>query len=148
MTERRIPGALAGVVAASAWVAAEPVARRLFGTPYTDVRLLGRAVSRRHWRAAGIAAHLANGAAAGAAFERAGLRGWRAGLVVFQIEGIAAWPLMLAVDRWHPDRSTAAPGRRSPETSGSSARKRPSTRSSGSFWDCSSRARLPILNRL
>lgn len=95
-------------MAAAAWIAAEPVARRLFGTPYTDVRLLGRTVSRRHWRAAGTAIHLANGSAAGSAFERLGLRGWRAGVLFFQAENVAAWPLLAAVDRWHPDRRSGA----------------------------------------
>jgi hypothetical protein len=52
--------------------------------------------------------HLANGAAAGTAFERLGLRGWKAGAVVFQAEHLATWPLMVAVDRWHPDRRTGA----------------------------------------
>ena len=101
-------GALAGATAAAAWIAAEPVARRLLGTPFTDVRALGRPVSRRHWRAAGNAIHLANGAAAGLAFERLGLRGWRTGVAVFQAEHLATWPLMVAVDRWHPDRRSGA----------------------------------------
>ena len=96
------------MTAAAAWAAAEPAARRIFGTPYTDVRLLGRPVSRRHWRSAGTAIHLANGAAAGIAFERLGLRGWKAGVAVFQAESLAAWPLMVAVDRWHPDRRSGA----------------------------------------
>jgi hypothetical protein len=103
-----VRGAVAGVTAAAAWIAAEPVARRLFGTPFTDVRALGRPVSRRHWRAAGTAIHLANGAAAGIAFERLGLRGWKAGVAAFQAEHLAAWPLMAAVDRWHPDRRSGA----------------------------------------
>ena len=80
----------------------------MHGTSYSDVRLLGRPVSRRHWRAAGLAAHLANGAAAGVAFHRLGLRGWKAGVATFQIENLAAWPLMLAVDRRHPDRRSGA----------------------------------------
>ena len=101
-------GAAAGVVAAAAWIAAEPVAQRLFGTTYRDVRLLGRPVSQRHWRAAGTAIHLANGAAAGFAFERLGLRGWKSGVAVFQAGDLATWPLMAAVDRWHPDRRSGA----------------------------------------
>lgn len=101
-------GAVAGVAAAAAWIAAEPLARRALGTTYGDVRLLGRAVSERHWRLAGTAIHLANGASAGAAFERLGLRGWKAGVAVFQLENAAAWPLMAAVDRWHPDRRSGA----------------------------------------
>ena len=95
---------LAGAAAAAAWIAAEPLARRFAGTSYSDVRLLGRPLSRRRWRLAGTALHLANGAAAGIAFRRLGLRGWRQGVAVFQLENVAAWPLMALVDRWHPDR--------------------------------------------
>jgi hypothetical protein len=103
-------GAAAGVAAAVVWIAAEPVARRIFDTPFTDVRALGRPVSQRHWRAAGTAIHLANGAAAGVAFERLGLRGWKAGVAAFEVEHLATWPLMVTVERWHPDcRSGAWP---------------------------------------
>jgi hypothetical protein len=101
-------GALAGITAAAAWIAAEPVAQRIFGTPFTDLRALGRPVSHRHWRAAGTVIHLANGAAAGIAFERLGLGGPKAGVLAFQAEHLATWPLMVAVDRWHPDRRTGA----------------------------------------
>jgi len=103
-----VRGAVAGVAAAAAWIAVEPVARRMFGTPFTDVRALGRPVSHRHWRAAGTVIHLANGAAAGVAFERLGLRGSKAGVVAFQAEHLATWPLMVVVDRWHPDRRSGA----------------------------------------
>ena len=92
----------------AAWIAAEPVARRIFRTPFTDVRALGRPVSRRHWRAAGTVIHLANGAAAGTAFDRLGLRGWKAGVAVFELEHLATWPLMAVIDRWHPDRRSGA----------------------------------------
>jgi hypothetical protein len=57
---------------------------------------------------AGAAVHLANGAASGVACRRLGLRGWKTGLAVFQLENLAAWPLMLAVDRRHPDRTSGA----------------------------------------
>ncbi len=84
------------------------MAQRLFSTPYSDVRLLGAPISQRHWRAVGTALHLANGAAAGIAFERLGLRGWKTGLAVFQVENAVAWPLTAAVDRFHPDRRSGA----------------------------------------
>jgi hypothetical protein len=100
--------ALAGGAAAAVWAAAEPLAQRIFGTTYSDVRLLGAPCSRRRWRAAGLAIHLANGAAAGVAFDRLGLRGWRQGVVAFEVETIATWPLMLLVDRYHPDRRSGA----------------------------------------
>jgi hypothetical protein len=100
--------ALAGGAAAAVWAAAEPLAQRIFGTTYSDVRLLGAPFSRHRGRAAGLAIHLANGAAAGVAFDRLGLRGWRQGVVAFQVETIATWPLMLLVDRYHPDRRSGA----------------------------------------
>jgi hypothetical protein len=85
-------GAAAGVVAAAAWAAGEPVLQRLVRSPsqYSDVRLLGRLATRgRLWPVAGLALHLANGAVFGAAFERAGLRGVRAGVVAAQLENAA-----------------------------------------------------------
>jgi len=98
-------GAAAGVVAAAAWAAGEPVLRRLARTPYSDVRLLGRAVTRRRgWPLAGVALHLANGALFGAAFGRVGLRGMRAGIVAAELENLALWPAFVVVDRVHPDR--------------------------------------------
>jgi hypothetical protein len=83
------------------------VARRLFSTPYSDVRLLGRAFTAgRLWPVAGLAAHAANGAVFGFAFERLGLRGWRAGVVAAEVENLVLWPGMAVVDRLHPDRRT------------------------------------------
>ena len=96
--------AAAGVASAALWAASEPALGRLFGTPYSDVRLIGAPLSRRHWRPVGIAIHLANGAAAGVAFRRLGLRGWKAGVVAAQLESAALWPGMAVVDRFHPDR--------------------------------------------
>ena len=96
------------MTAAATWVAAEPAARRLFRTPYSDLRLLGAPLSRRHWRAAGMALHLANGAAAGVLFHRLGLRGWKAGIAAAQLENAALWPGMALVDRLHPDRRSGA----------------------------------------
>lgn len=102
-------GAAAGVVAAAAWLAAEPALQRLFRTPYSDVRLLGATVTRgRLWAPAGVAIHLANGAAFGAAFEGFGHHGPKQGLVVAQVENLALWPAMAAVDRLHPDRKSGA----------------------------------------
>jgi len=100
--------ALAGLSAAAVWAAAEPALRRLFGTPYTDVRLIGAPLSQRHWRLVGTTLHLLNGAAAGVAFRRLDLRGWKAGVVAAQIESAALWPGMVVVDRYHPDRRNGA----------------------------------------
>jgi hypothetical protein len=106
--EADLRAAAAGVAAAAVWAAAEPGLRRLFRTPYTDMRLLGAPLSRRNWRLAGTAVHLANGAAAGVAFRRLGVRGWKSGIAVAQLEGAALWPAMAAVDRFHPDRRSGA----------------------------------------
>jgi len=57
---------------------------------------------------AGTAHHLANGAAAGVAFRRLGVRGWKSGIAAAQLEGTAAWPAMALVDRFHPDRRGGA----------------------------------------
>lgn len=97
-------GAAAGAAAAGAWAALEPLAARSLGTDYTDVRLLGRMASERHWVAAGTAVHAANGAAFGAAFALAGARGPRAGLAWAAAETLATWPGMALLDRIHPDR--------------------------------------------
>lgn len=100
--------AAAGATAAAVWAAAEPGLRRLFGTPYSDVRLLGAPLSLRRWRLAGTVAHIANGAAAGVVFGRLGLRGWKAGIAAAQLESAALWPGMVVVDRYHPDRRSGA----------------------------------------
>jgi hypothetical protein len=100
-----VRGAVAGAVAAAAWAGAEPVLQRIFGTPYSDIRLLGRFATRgRAWPAAGLAIHLCNGAVFGAAFEKAGFRGVRAGVAAAQVENLVLWPAMAVMDRVHPDR--------------------------------------------
>ena len=104
-----IRGAAAGAVAALAWAAAEPALGRLFRVRYSDVRLLGAAVTHGGlWAPVGLAVHAANGAAFGAAFERLGLRGPLEGLAAAQAENIALWPGMAVVDRVHPDRRSGA----------------------------------------
>jgi hypothetical protein len=98
-------GAFAGIVAAVAWAAAEPALGRAFATPYSDVRLLGRTITRgRAWPAAGLALHAANGAVFGAVFERLGGRGVVRGVAAAELESLVLWPGMAVVDRVHPDR--------------------------------------------
>ena len=107
-----IRGALAGTAAAAAWAGAEPAVARLVRPPagYSDIRLLGALLTGdgKHWRAAGLVAHLANGALFGAAFARAGARGRGQGLVAAQVENLALWPAMALLDRVHPDRRSGA----------------------------------------
>lgn len=102
-------GALAGVVAAAAWGAAEPALGRALRVPYSDIRLLGAVVTTGPgWKRAGLALHLVNGALFGAVFERLGGRGVARALVAAQVENAALWPGMAVVDRYHPDRKSGA----------------------------------------
>jgi hypothetical protein len=98
-------GAVAGVVAALAWAAAEPLVRRVFATEYTDSRLVGRLVTTRGaWPLAGLAVHTLNGALFGAVFARAGGHGWKQGVAAAELENVLLWPGMALMDRCHPDR--------------------------------------------
>jgi hypothetical protein len=90
-------GALAGAVAALGWAAASPLTRRLFGTPYSDVQLLGGGPL-------GLAVHTANGATFGYLFARLGGRGVAAGVGAAIVENAVLWPGMVVVDRVHPRR--------------------------------------------
>jgi hypothetical protein len=104
-------GAFAGMVAAAAWAAAEPLAQRLFRPPagYSDLRLLGAVVTQGPaWRGVGLGLHLCNGAVFGAVFERLGGRGVGQGILAAQAENLALWPGMALVDRVHPDRRSGA----------------------------------------
>ena len=104
-----VRGAMAGVVAAAVWVAAEPLGQRVFRTRYSIVRLLGAFLtSRPPWRRLGIAVHLANGAFFGAIFGRLNGGGWRQGLVAAELENLVLWPAMALVDRIHPDRRSGS----------------------------------------
>ena len=70
--ERSVRGAAAGAVAAAVWAAQEPLDKRVFDVDYSDVELLGKAVTRGdEWPAVGLAIHIANGAAFGAAYALA-----------------------------------------------------------------------------
>jgi len=107
-----VRGALAGVVAAAVWAAAEPGIARLARAPagYSNLRLLGAPLTHAgaRWREVGLAAHLANGAVFGVLFAAAGGRGWKQGLAAAQVENLAFWPAMAVIDRVHPDRRSGA----------------------------------------
>ncbi|MGH2720191.1 MAG: hypothetical protein ACRDJO_01135 [Actinomycetota bacterium] len=101
-------GAVAGAVAAGVWAAVEPALGRVLRTSYTDVRFLGRMGGRflpagRAWPAAGLAWHVANGAAFGAAFAGLGGRGAAQGFAAAQAENALTYPLLPLVARRHPD---------------------------------------------
>ena len=87
----------------------QPLDKRLFNSKYDDVEILGKLVTRGdHWRPIGFALHVYNGAMFGVAYTRLkpGLPGPPAlrGLLVGLIEHVAAWPLTMVFDRYHPAR--------------------------------------------
>ncbi len=101
--------AAAGATAALIWAAQEPLDQRVFGCDYSDVALLGRAVTRGpHWRAAGLALHALNGLAFGLAWDAARRRlpvnSRRLAIGLAVAENVALWPLCRLVDRYHPAR--------------------------------------------
>jgi hypothetical protein len=100
--------AAAGAAAATVWAALEPLDTRLFGCDYSDVALLGKAVTRRHWRAAGLALHALNGAVFGLAFEvalrRVPASPRKLALAAALTEHVTLYPLGWFVDRYHPAR--------------------------------------------
>lgn len=93
-------GALAGALAACLWAAAEPALGRLFGTTYSDRRLLQGLLGTTS--AGALVVHACNGAVFGAAFERFGLRGPLRGMVAAQAENLVLWPGMIVAQGIHP----------------------------------------------
>ena len=105
----RLRGAAAGAVAATIWGLQEPFDQRLFRCDYSDVALLGKAVTRgRRWRAAGFAIHVANGAIFGLAFHelrrRVRIDSRRLAVAAALGEHLTLYPLCYIVDRHHPAR--------------------------------------------
>jgi hypothetical protein len=107
--ERSVRGAAAGAVGAAVWAAQEPLDRRVFGVDYSDVELLGKAVTRgREWPAAGLALHLANGAAFGAIYAL--VKPFLPGPAVARstlaamAENFGTWPLIGIAEKVHPAR--------------------------------------------
>jgi hypothetical protein len=107
---RSLNGAVAGAAGAAVWAAQQPLDKRLFGTDYDDVELLGKLVTRdSSWPAAGLALHVANGAAFGAVYAqlRPFLPGPPVGRAVLagMAENFGSWPLVRLMDRHHPARA-------------------------------------------
>jgi hypothetical protein len=112
--ERTMRGALAGAVAAAVWALQQPLDKRLFGSRYDDVELLGKLVTRGpEWPVVGLALHLQNAAAFGAAYVQVKqlLPGPPVGraLMAAMAENFGAWPLAVVVDRYHPARRDLEP---------------------------------------
>ena len=109
-----VNGAVAGAIAAVAWAAQQPLDKRVLGTRYDDVELLGKLVTRGPaWPAAGLAMHAANGAAFGAtyALARPQLPGPPIALafIAAMVENFGFWPLGRLIDRYHPARRQLEP---------------------------------------
>jgi hypothetical protein len=105
----RSRSAAAGAAAATVWALQEPLDERLLRCDYSDVALLGKAVTRGPgWRIAGLVIHVLNGAIFGLAFHeiRRRLRldsRWLA-LGMALAEHVGLYPLSYFVDRYHPAR--------------------------------------------
>ena len=99
----------AGAAAAVVWALAEPLYRRLLRCDYSDVAILGKAVTRgRAWWPIGLAIHAANGAGFGLAYaaaqRRIGGDPRRLAVAMALAEHLALYPLSGLVDRYHPAR--------------------------------------------
>jgi hypothetical protein len=105
----RLRSALAGATAAAAWGLQQPLDKRLFRCDYSDVAVLGKAVTRgRAWPVVGLGLHALNGAAFGLAFyevrRRASVDPRRLAFGMALAEHVALYPLSYFVDRFHPAR--------------------------------------------
>jgi hypothetical protein len=101
-------------VAAQVWALQQPLDKRLFGTAYDDVELLGRMVTRGpRWPLAGFVLHTVNGAMFGAVYAalRPRLPGppVALGLGAAMAENFGFWPLGRLTDRYHPARRRLEP---------------------------------------
>lgn len=107
----RLRAAAAGTAAAAVWALQEPLDRKLMRCDYSDVAVLGKALTNgRAWWPAGFAMHLANGALFGLGYHEARRR-WPVrprslGVGLALGEHVALYPLCYLVDRFHPQRGT------------------------------------------
>jgi hypothetical protein len=106
---RRARAAVAGAAAATVWGLLEPLDQRVFRCGYSDVALLGKALTRGPgWRPLGFVIHAVNGAVFGLAYDRlrrgssASPRRLAVGMALG--EHLALYPLNAFVDRFHPAR--------------------------------------------
>ena len=105
----RVRSALAGATAATVWGLLEPLDKRLFRCDYSDVAVLGKAVTHTaKWPVAGFAIHAVNGAVFGLAFHEVRRRvssdPRRLAVGMALAEHVALFPLTYFVDRFHPAR--------------------------------------------
>jgi hypothetical protein len=104
----RTRSAAAGACAAVVWAAVEPLDRKLLRNDYSDVALLGKAVTRsRAWPLVGLAMHAANGALFGLAYHEVRRRRDVSAVRLAMTEHVLLFPLGWLVDRRHPARGQA-----------------------------------------
>jgi hypothetical protein len=106
---RKLRSASAGAAAATVWGLLEPFDQRVFACDYSDIALLGKAVTRGpRWRSAGFAVHALNGAIFGVVFDgarrRLAIEPRRLALGMALAEHLLLYPLCYLVDRHHPAR--------------------------------------------
>jgi hypothetical protein len=102
----RMRAALAGTTAATVWALQEPLDKRLFRCDYSDIAVLGKAVTRGPtWPLAGFGIHAVNGAMFGLAFyevrQRVSFDPHRLAVGMALAEHVALYPLTYFVDRFH-----------------------------------------------
>lgn len=106
---RTLRGAVCGAVAATVWAVQQPLDKRVLGSRYDDVELLGKAFTRGDgWYALGLAIHVQNGAAFGAVYANLApalpIAPVLRGPCVALAEHLVSWPLGAVSDRIHPAR--------------------------------------------
>ncbi len=99
----------AGAAAALVWAAQEPLDRVVFGCDYSDVAVLGKAITRgERWRPAGFAAHALNGFVFGLVYDevrsRVSVPARPLAVGMALTEHLVLYPLTWFVDRFHPAR--------------------------------------------
>ena len=104
----RLRAAAAGAVAATVWGLQEPLDQLVFRCDYSDIAVLGKAVTRGRWRLAGFAVHAVNGAIFGLALDelrrRVRVEPRRLAVAAAVGEHLTLYPLCYFIDRYHPAR--------------------------------------------
>lgn len=110
---RTLGGMVAGASAAGVWAAQQPLDIRVFGVRYSDTELLGKLLTRKRWRPAGVLVHLALGSAVGGVYAQLAPRlpgpAWVRGVSFAMVEHLAGWPGTRRIDALHPAASDFPP---------------------------------------
>ena len=91
------------------WALQQPLDQRIFRCGYSDVAVLGKAVTPGpDWRSAGLAIHAFNGALFGLSYYEVGrvvpVGSRKLALSMALVEHVALYPLCYLIDRYHPAR--------------------------------------------